>query len=153
MLKPIYIGAQLLNIVGVAILFLLWWPLRRSNALRSLPWFLGGLAMSWIVSLLTQPAVSQYKEAINAHELSSVTVANFFLGTIILGSTWKFLCYLLLSANAAFLLDRIGFSSPIITGLKRLYDFHIPLGAALLAASAVSSGLLWILVNFSLWMK
>ena len=153
MITSISIGTQILNAAGILILFLLWWPFRSTDALRSLPWFLGAIALSWIVSLLCQSAVSQYKEAINTHELSATTVANFAIGTIFLGAIWKFLCYLLLSANAAFLMSRIGFSSRIIDNLKRIYDFHIPLGVALILTSIVSGGLLWILVNVSLWMK
>ncbi|MBN8711927.1 MAG: hypothetical protein BGO12_19270 [Verrucomicrobia bacterium 61-8] len=152
-MKTIYTGSMLLNTAGMVILFLLWWPLRGTTALRSIPWFLGALALSWAASALSEPVVTQYKAAINAGHLSAVTVANFALATIIIGSVWKFLCYLLLSANAAFLLDRIGYSSQIITILKRLYDFHILIGCCLIATGAVSGSLLWIMINFSLWVK
>lgn len=139
--------SYLLTAISAVLLILVWWPLRKTDALRSLPWIFGMTAISMISGaifrlFLPGPKSGQILLPETAELITSLSTA-----AILIGSCKTFLCALLLIINATALLDRAGYTSTLIKGLGNLYPKTRSFGIALLVVTLISSTLFPILFS------
>ncbi len=131
-----------LSVAGLVTLFFLWWPFRKTNAVRCLPWFMAAQVLLWICGRLSEGAVAEKMQMFQSDYASKGELTLYVVtATMVLSALWNFLGWLLLLANAAFVLHRLGFASGVIHGLKRVYDFTVPLGIVYLITTVLCSGL------------
>ena len=138
---------SVLNGAGFVLLFCLWCSFWKTGAVRSLPWILAAMVFLWLAKKTSPGEVLEGIKLLQSGAFSTGEMFLYLMSvTMGMAALGQFLGWLLLLANAAFLLDRAGYSSRVVRGLKRVYDFTTPLGIVYLATTVLTSGLGWMML-------
>lgn len=132
----------LLQIAGIVVLLLFWWPYRRTQLLSAIPWICLFLIYLNFFSSLEKPIWEAYAQAAKASAESKKffqgnSISLYSIAAIMLRELRIFLIILMATVNSAFLLQSFAPENRLLTMLSRLHRFQ-PVGGVCLLIAAVA---------------
>jgi hypothetical protein len=127
----------------IALLLGLWWALRKTGMLSSVPWIMASLVLGCVASTAFSPITDNYREAIDAAKISGITIGYTAIAILMMSALWKFVLVILIATNVAFLIPQGCSPGYIVSRLSRLYRCHLLFGSLLLLLSIGPTAIMW----------
>jgi hypothetical protein len=140
--------ASLLTPAALVLFGCLWWPHRKTAYLSCVPWILGAFVFGKAAGILTTPLIHRFADAgkMATNENIAAIFTRFTVAIISLDALFFVVIALMISANAAFLLEKANApANPLQERLARLHRFQPWMGSSLLGLKIVMAlAVVWV---------